>query len=847
MIQASDRIAIISGEHRVTFTEMLQRISVFAEHCPAEAGSKTLILSENREGWLYALYAVWSRKGIVVPVDAGSTVHDVAYILKDCTPQAVWVSAEKESLVLAAIEEAGVELKVLHIEDYESADIQPTSPRAEITYEEQSTALICYTSGTTGSPKGVMLSFENIIVNVNSVWKDVPIFSDTRRTLILLPLHHVLPLVGSAVAPIMSGGGVAISPSLAAADIMDTLQRGQVAIMIGVPRLWQTLYRGIKGKIDAKGITRMLFNLCAKVQSRSLSRLIFKSVRDKMGGHITYCVAGGAALDSETAQGLKTLGLDVLEGYGMTEAAPMISFTRPGDILPGCVGLPLPAVEVKIQDGELCARGRNVMQGYYNRPEETAAIIDSEGWLHTGDLAAIDEKGRIRITGRKKEIIVLSNGKNVNPSEIEEEIEQYQDIVKEAAVTEKDDLLCLIVVPQAAWAYGKTDAEMEELIKTGVMQPYNSSVAPYKKLMSLHLHHGDLPRTRLEKLQRFKLRELLEQSSDNRRKTTDGRGGTTDNEQQTAEGKQPMPPLFSTEGQIIADYIQTEKHIPVKPTDNLETDLAMDSLDKVSLQGFIEQTFGMTLTTEQLTAFASVKDLADYVAVAKTREEVADIDWHKLLTHGDDEDGSQARKHQTPLPHMGFVGRAFMGICRMIMRPMFSPEIKGLENIPTEGAFILAPNHQSLMDGPLAISGLNKDTLARTFFYAKKDHMKGAFRRMIARNHNIIVMDMSTLSDSIHQLAQVLSQEKGLVIFPEGTRTHDGKVGTFKKAFAILAKELNVKVIPVRIEGAFEAWPRTKALPRPHKVSVEYLPALTAKPNETYEEFAERVRTTIIK
>lgn len=827
MIQASDRIAIISGEHRVTFTEMLQRISVYAEHCPKEAGSKTLILSENREGWLYALYAVWCNKGIVVPVDAGCTAHDVAYILSDCTPQAIWVSREKEPLVREAIKEAEANVEVLIIDDFEKAEIQPTSPLAKIEYSEHDTALICYTSGTTGSPKGVMLSFENIVVNVNSVWKDVPIFSDTRRTLILLPLHHVLPLVGSAVAPFMSGGGVAISPSLAAADIMDTLQRGQVAIMIGVPRLWQTLYRGIKGKIDAKGITRMLFNLCAKIQSRALSQLIFKSVKTKMGGHITYCVAGGAALDTETAQGLKTLGLDVLEGYGMTEAAPMISFTRPDDILPGCVGLPLPAVEVKIVDGELCARGRNVMQGYYNRPEETAAIIDSEGWLHTGDLATIDKKGRVTITGRKKEIIVLSNGKNVNPSEIEEKIEQYQDIVKEVAVTEKDDLLCLIVVPQPAWAYGKTDAEMEERIKQEVMQPYNTTVAPYKKLMSLHLHHGELPRTRLEKLQRFKLKELLEH--------------TADHEQQASKDSETAS-LFTPEGQIIADYIQAEKRIPVKPTDNLETDLAMDSLDKVSLQGFIEQTFGMSMTTEQLTTFPSIKELAEYVAATKTREEVADIDWHTLLTAE-----TQQATTKSQLPHMGIIGRAFMGLCRMMMRPMLHPDIKGLENIPTEGAFILTPNHQSFMDGPLAISGLSKSTLSRTFFYAKKEHVRSALRRMIARNHNIIVMDMNTLSDSIHQLGQALNQGKNLVIFPEGTRTHNGNVGTFKKTFAILAKELGVKVVPVRIEGAFEAWPRTKKLPRPHKVSVEYLPALTALTTETYDEFAERVRQAIIK
>lgn len=824
MIQSSKRIAIISGDHQVTYSEMLQRIDVFAASSPTDSGAKTLILSENREGWIYALYGVWKNGGIVVPVDAASTTSDIAYIIKDCKPSAIWVSDDRAELARRAIAKSEEQVEMLSIDAYEGADVAANPVKDFPAVEElgmQSTALICYTSGTTGSPKGVMLSFENVMANVRAVSTEVPIFNAERRTIVLLPLHHVLPLVGSAVIPFVVGGGVAISPSLAAADIMDTLQRGKIAIMIGVPRLWQTLYRGIKGKIDSNGLTRGLYSLCAKVKSRTLSRLVFRSVRAKMGGAITYCVAGGAALDTETAMGLKTLGLDVLEGYGMTEAAPMITFTRPGDIRPGCAGLPVPSVEVKLVDGELCARGRNVMQGYYNRPEETAAVVDSEGWLHTGDLATIDETMHVTITGRKKEIIVLSNGKNVNPTEIEEKIEHYAEIVKEAAVAEKDDMLCLIVVPQTAWMTGKTEVEMEKVIKEKVLQPYNTTVAPYKKLMSLHIHYGDLPRTRLEKLQRFKLRELIENAANGE-------------SQQTEESSA----IFTSEGKIIADYIKVEKHVAVRPADNLETDLAMDSLDIVALQGFIEQTFGMKLTTEQLVAFANVETLAQYVATHKTREEVEELDWHKLLNEETDGAGK--------LPHMGIVGRVFMGVCRLLMRPLFHPESEGLENLPTRNGYILAPNHQSFIDGPLVVSALSKEVLEHTYFYAKRDHVSNPLARLVANNHNVIVMDMNTLSDSIHQLARVLRQGRNLVIFPEGTRTRTGEVGTFKKTVAILAQELGVPVVPVRIDGAFEAWPRTSKLPRCHKVKVTYRPSIIAQEGETYEQFAERVRACVL-
>ncbi len=267
-----------------------------------------------------------------------------------------------------------------------------------------------------------------------------------------------------------------------------------------------------------------------------------------MGGHIRYFVSGGAALDREIALGLQTLGLELLEGYGMTEAAPMIAFTRPGDLIPNCVGLPLAVTECKIIDGEVCAKGPNIMQGYYNRPEETAAVIDKDGFLHTGDLGRIDEKGRIYITGRSKEIIVLSNGKNVQPNEIEYKLEKYTTRVKEAAVVQDGDMLRAIIVPQKDWADGMTDAEVEEGLKREVLEPYNLTVTNYKKLKSLFVYRGDLPRTKLEKLQRYKLKGIISSGSS------------------VSQEKASAPKPMFEEYQIIKRYIESEKHISIRPT-----------------------------------------------------------------------------------------------------------------------------------------------------------------------------------------------------------------------------------------------------------------------------------------
>ena len=825
-----NKIAIIAGKHDVTYAELLQRVAQFARKTPKGKDTKTVIFSENREGWAYSFFSIWLNEGIAVPVDASSTVGDVAYILNDCQPNAIWVSKEREavlreSLTLAFSEGEGTTPDVFIIDDYEQVSLEnepvtsilPWSALSEP--DNDDTAVIIYTSGTTGSPKGVMLSYANLKANIYSVSYDVPIFTEKRRTLVLLPLHHILPLMGSLIAPLYIGGGIAICPSLSGPDIMDTLCRGQVGIMIGVPRLWQTLYVGIKKKIDQSVVARMLFAFCKAMKSRTLSRIVFSSVRKKMGGHIDYCVSGGAALDREIGEGLRTLGLDVLEGYGMTETAPIIAFTRPGDIIPGCSGLPLPGVECKLVDGELCVKGPNLMKGYYNRPEETKAVIDSDGYLHTGDLATFDSVGRITLTGRTKEIIVLSNGKNVQPNEIEYKLEKYDQYVKEAAVVQDGDMLRAIIVPQQAWASTMTDSEVAVTLKREVLEPYNMTVSAYKKIMNVLVYRGDLPRTKLDKLQRFKLGAILKEEQGARSK----------------EHESKPEPDFE-EYLLLKRFIESEKGVKVHATDHIETDLALDSLDKVSLQGFIEGSFGTSVSVDAMPTFPNIEALARHVAAQKTKMEAEDVDWHQLLLGSVD---------ALPLPTAGFAYRFISRLLKWLFRLYNCLKIKGKKNIPQKGACILAPNHQSYADAPLVLSGLSWDTLGEYYFYATEEHVRSNYRRKLAAQSNVIVMERSNLKNSILKLAKVLREGHRVIIFPEGARTHDGGTVPFKKTFAILAKELDVPIVPVCIRGAFEALPRGSSFMRPKHIKVTFLPAIKPSPEQTYEDLTRKTHDAI--
>lgn len=816
-----DRIAIMSSGKDVTYQEMLQHVSVFGSHTRELNPKKTIIFSENRIGWVYAFFSVWQNRSIAVPVDATATVSDLEYIVRDCTPECMWVSEACEKVAMEVVSRLDFDVRILVINEVEKEDISGfdivPSTLDEKSYEDDAIALIIYTSGTTGSPKGVMLTYRNLWANKAGVCDEVNVFNGKRRTLMLLPVHHVLPLMGTVIIPILQGDGIIICETLQGPDIMEALCRGKVGIFVGVPRLWQMLYSGIMKKINASFVARTLFNICKKAKSPKLSRIVFSSVHKKMGGHLDYCVCGGAALDKEIGEGLTALGINLLEGYGMTEMAPIIAFTRPGDYICGCAGLPLPSVECKIVNGELCCKGNNLMKGYYNRPEETAQVIDSDGFLHTGDLAYLDEKGRVYLTGRTKEIIVLSNGKNVQPNEIEYKLEKYENRVKEAAVVQNGDMLMGIIVPNEAWARNLSDEEVEITLKKEVIEPYNLTVTNYKKLMSIFVYRGDLPRTKLDKLQRFKLKDILK-----------SKGESVKSKVESAEE-------MSNEMRIIKDYIESEKKVEVHADDHLETDLAFDSLDKVGLQGFIEQTFGVDIQPEMMTTLRSV---AEKVESGKTHVDVNKMDWHEMLL---------ANNSSLELPSTSVFYPLHAKLFKSFLKLNNRLKIVGEKNVPKKGPFIIAPNHQSFLDGPIVASGLSCKTLRNSYFFATEEHVKHPVVKSLAKRNNIILMEKRNLKNSILKLSEVLKLGKNVVIFPEGSRSYDGEMVPFKKTFAILSKELNVPVVPVCIRGAYDVLPRGSKWIKPKKIEVEYLPPVMPENGDTYDSISDKVRDSIQK
>ena len=804
------KTAITFGNDQISYGNMFGKIEKFSSSYELGNGEHAVIYSENRPGWFYAFYSIWYKKGVAIPIDFMATISEVAYILKDSTPSVVIVSADKRADMEAAISEAGSLTQIVVIDELDSFEPELTSSIGFPNPEPNNTAVIIYTSGTTGSPKGVMLTYENLLANIRGVAEYMPIYHPNSRVMVLLPLHHIFPLLGTMLAPMYVGGMSAISPSMTSEDIMKTLQNNKITILIGVPRLYAAIRKGIVDKINKSGVARMLFALAKKVDSQKFSRKIFGTVHKKFGGAMEYLVSGGAALDPEVGNDFKTLGFEVLEGYGMTELAPMITFTRPGRVRIGSPGEALPGTQIRIVEDEITVTGANVMKGYYKRPEETAEVI-KDGWLYTGDLGFLDEEGYLYITGRKKEIIVLSNGKNVNPVELEEKI-LASELVKDCGVFFHEEQIQAVIVAEDSQDDNNV---IYEKIRAEVIEPLNMSVSSYKRVMSFYLTREELPRTRLGKLQRFKLKEYART-------------------EQTESVTEELPQ--SEEYNMLAGFINLEKGKKVKPHHHLELDLGMDSLDRVGLQVYIHQNFGIDIEAAELSNFGSVAKLAEYVAEKKTKMEDGIINWTEILRE----------KVHFKLPVSWYPTSIMMSLSKFFFKIYFRYRSKGEDNIP-EGPCIIAPNHQSYFDGLFVSSLLRTRQIRKTYFYAKAQHVKLPFLKFLAQRNNVIVVDLNrNLKESIQKLAEVLKNQKNIIIFPEGTRSLTGDLGQFKKTFAILSRELNIPVVPVSIKGAINALPKGSIFPRPwKKIEVEFLQPVYPEGN-SYEHIADTVRNRII-
>ena len=501
------------------------------------------VISENRYEWELSYLAVVAGVGVIVPLDKALPDNELESLILRSQVEAIIYSSKYDAIMNTLREKKNTNLKYFISMDLEEntqgiyaeralvekgkkllADGNKTYIDAKIDAEKM--GIMLFTSGTTAMSKAVMLSHKNLVTNVMDIIQRFDL-TDEDRFLSFLPLHHVFECTVGFLYPISIGGSIAFCEGVK--HMAENIKEFEITAMISVPAVFDIIYRKVMKTIEKKGKLANLekgkkvsqFLLKMKIDLR---KQLFKEVHESLGPKLKLVVTGGAALDPETEKGFNDLGFDVEQGYGLTETAPVIAAETPKCRRLGSIGKKFPSVEVKIDDpdeegiGELMAKGPSIMLGYYENEEATKSALESDGWFHTGDLARIDKDGFIYISGRKKSVIVLNNGKNVFPEEIETLLNKVEGI-KETFVFEKkeddgDVKVCVEIVYDKELIKELYHIEGEEKIKEFLwdkVKEVNKLMPKYKYVREMFITEEPLIKTTTLKIKRHEeLKKVLE-------------------------------------------------------------------------------------------------------------------------------------------------------------------------------------------------------------------------------------------------------------------------------------------------------------------------------------------------
>ena len=491
------------GDEAVSYNRLYDDVMKLATHFHQAYGERTCIavIGENSYEWVLTYFAVVCSNNIIVPIDKELSAPDIAGLLKECECRTLIYSKDYDDIaddiggIIPNFEAIAMPKLRGYIEAVESAEWIATDKNAP--------ASIIYTSGTTGKSKGVMLSQKNICEDTRAACGFIELYG---RTLALLPFHHTFAYTVSGLANIYYGVDTLIVPSLK--NVMELIGDFKPTYLAVVPMIVEKVDKGILQKIEKSGKKKLLGILdkvCKPFDALGigLRNKCFSAIRKGLGGELDFIISGGAPIDQQIIDRFDSYGIKIMNGYGISECSPVVSVNRRYHYRAGSIGQALPEVKVKIDnpdengEGEICVQGDIVMLGYYNMPEETEkAIVD--GWFHTGDLGKLDKDGFIYITGRIKNLIILSNGKNVSPEELETLIGRIPGVV-ECLVSEEDNKLVAEIYPDAEFRAEQSDiqAYFDEQI-----DKLNDTLPPYKAIAKVIIRDTEFVKTTTKKIKR---------------------------------------------------------------------------------------------------------------------------------------------------------------------------------------------------------------------------------------------------------------------------------------------------------------------------------------------------------
>ena len=884
-----------------TWGELLRQVRSIAYRLTQEGvefGDRVALIGENHPSWASAYLGTLLRGAVIVPMDPHGEIETitnflenseakVAFLSPDQTerfgqieeklgrhiPAVVWQDsspqrredAEKTNENLSASQRLSGSNGFQSFGDWAKTDFPESFAKQTPPAKDDDTAVLMYTSGTTGTPKGVPLTHANILAELEGV-NYVLKLSDKEKILSLLPLFHAYLQIVNLWIATTYGCEVGYLKELTPAELSEAMKTFKPTILTTVPRLWYLFHKKIFDAVKAKPKTvqtlfKAMLSLNGKLRDTlhiNLGRMFFASVHESFGGKLRIAISAGSRFDEDVAIDFHRLGFTIIQGYGLTETSGAATATPEDDNRVGSVGQPMHGAEIKIADpdkegvGEVLIKGAMVFGGYYQNPTATAEAFTDDGWFRSGDLGRIDADGHLYIVGRGKDVIVLPSGKNVHPEDLEVHYLKCPLVAELAIIGVEDESearagaekLAAVVVPHFDYLKQTKVANSKEAIRHA-LDNLGRELPEYQRVRNYIIRAEPLPRTATNKIKRFQLKKEIETG------------------EISAEAKEIQAWKFTAEDNallatntakavVAAIKNNAKEGDVVHPKMNLEIDLGLDSLGRAEMFASLEQAFATEFDGDEAATALTVGNVIELVNKHGGGEMDAvsvDLNWGKIVREADD-DFPEVRAVLRNRPLFAAFAWSVYKCFNLFFRVFMRLEVSGLEHLkavaeppalaggrnvdagaasgpPTDAggsdkpAFLICPNHQSFLDPFVLCSNYPFHVFRNIFHVGASEFFEGRLLQAIARMLNVVPINPDTeLMKAMKAGAIGLKNGKILNIYPEGERAFDGELHGFKKGAAILATELDLPIVPVALDGLQNVWARKSWRIRPAKVKI---------------------------
>jgi long-chain acyl-CoA synthetase len=787
---------------RSTYGELLDDARRFARELESRGISKSdavLLWGEPSPAWIAAFFGCVLRGAIAVPIDQISTAEFAARVAREARAKLV-VRSRKSSLPQLPI--AAIELESL----LETTAHHSSSPYSSPALTRDDTLEIIFTSGTTAEPRGVVISHGNVLANIEPLEREISKylryerFVHPLRFLNLLPLSHIFGQMMGVFIPPLLGGTVIFVDTLKPSELIETIHRERVSVLVSVPRVVQSLHREIERDLEQSGqIEQFLRRFDSSEGKHFLRRWwIFRKIHHRFGWNFWAIISGGATLPSGVETFWNRLGYAVIQGYGMTETASLITLNHPFRLGKGSIGKAFPGSEIKISEiGEILVRGENIAKSY-RQGEQFQPVAGEDGWFHTGDLAEIGEDGHVYFKGRQKSVIVTPAGMKVYPDDLEEALRRQKgvrDCVVVGLPRDGNEEPCAALLLDSPGANGET-----------IIEGANRSLAEYQRIRNwFEWPDPDFPRTPTQKPVISRIRE----EAAARFSTSSATAASS-----SAQNARPLADLIAR--------ITGRTFDPNSPEAARAALAQMSSLDRVELMSAMEDRYQIDLSETNFTQASSIDQLEKLVREPQAAPaEYAFPRW----------------------PQNWLTTAIRLAAYYLLVWPatylLAAPRVKGRENLRgLAGPALVVSNHVTDIDIGWILAALPvrfRHRLATAMGGERLATMRrppkslGWLARLGQRLSYMLVVALfnvfplpreSAFLRSFGFAGDLADRGWNILVFPEGATTKDGRIASFRAGIGLLATRLNVPVIPIRLDGAYGPKQRHRRYARPGEVRV---------------------------